>query len=562
MRARLLLSCSLVAIASLMLVLAARSSPASASDATITTTLHPGDNLIGWVEADAPTDHVFDQIPELQSIRSSSSGSTWFVHRRASGEARRGRLLEIGRGYWFHLVSERPIEWERRMSEHAADHQLGPGQHVVAWAGTDGVPFRHAMLAIDGAPSHAWLWDSRHQRIISWSARTRDLVSVSAPGVTGLGWRSLATAASMWKLRPGDALGITLGRPLTWIQPTGSLPVIRYVGDVREQARQFVVEDTRFVLTYFARRFGAEVNPDHLEIVVGLRADLFDVIDDGMPFFSYFRPPGGVPQSWNRSRIIISLENWFQLDGSSYAGTRRSGRGILLHEYFHALQFHLAPANFWSVPAWLTEGTAIEFVNEIAPSSLFAGPGDLARVREIGLRDRQAANHPHSIGAIALRLLTSSQGHDSVFIFWRSLATMERTRLAWERAFEHTFGRTVDHFSDEYRTWMDEQFAEVTGRIEFGGRMDSSQAAVEIEPVARAIPRTTTSVDSDGNYSALVHKGVAFRVKVHSVDTGCFAYLSERGTWRTREDSHVFVQADGGTRLPTVVGRPVGFICD
>ena len=58
----------LASITSLLLLAVIRPASAAADDETITTTLYPGWNLIGWIHEETPASEVFEQLPELEVI--------------------------------------------------------------------------------------------------------------------------------------------------------------------------------------------------------------------------------------------------------------------------------------------------------------------------------------------------------------------------------------------------------------------------------------------------------------------------------------------------------------
>ena len=112
-----------------------------AGDGTITTVLHPGWNMVGWVSPETSASDLFEQIPELAGI------SAW--DSEAGGYQRRHRptvrlldplRLAPGWGLWLYLDGKAPVEWTREPSEDTVLIELQAGRNLVAWAGRDGTP--------------------------------------------------------------------------------------------------------------------------------------------------------------------------------------------------------------------------------------------------------------------------------------------------------------------------------------------------------------------------------------------------------------------------------------
>ncbi|MYJ74201.1 MAG: hypothetical protein F4089_03465 [Gammaproteobacteria bacterium] len=133
--------------------------------------------------------------------------------------------------------------------------------------------------------------------------------------------------------------------------------------------------------------------------------------------------------------------------------------GILAHEYYHVLQFHLAEGSPYTggTPGWLVEGSA-EYASE-----LYAGLPDADRRAELAVRSLDPATGTlrentrtgdwYALGALAVDWLTEHAGGDGAHVqYWRELAT----GAAWQDAFEAAFGLTPDAFYNRFEVYRPE----------------------------------------------------------------------------------------------------------
>ncbi len=426
--------------------------PALTSDTgEITTTLYPGANLVGWTAADTPVERLFRELPKLQAVRTLSPGGVESVRRNDPPALDRLQTLRQGRGYWLYLNSDSSIRWRRQWNNEAAMLELPAGQRLVAWAGVDDVALERALLPLGEAVGSAWIWDSREQRFLIWSSRAGSTTFLSLPDP--LGRRSEVRAPPV-TLQRGDAIGLNLTQAAAWRQPTGGSPSIDFKGRVSTFHREVVASDLEYVTHLFARRFGFEVDPLHVELIVpATPQDLF-----GPERTTWTEPElfASIPDRISprsKIRIVMPLPEWTHRSAELMVGENNSGRIILMHEYFHAVQAELARGRGRDVPGWLSEGSAIALWDELGLSyvdQIIA----MDRVSLISIDDAEDPRgpHDHELGALAFQRLLRYRGDSAYFSFWQQLGSALGEDATWQAAFDHTFGRTPDAFYQEFET--------------------------------------------------------------------------------------------------------------
>ena len=130
------------------LLLAAGLTPASPSEAadeiaeveTITTVLHPGWNMVGWVGPTAPVWRLFEEIGALRLV--ATHDETTRDYRYAwPGRQDEFPMLTPGLGLWLYVSGDTPVRWTRPAVTDGAVVRLRAGRNLAGVA-ADGGPRR------------------------------------------------------------------------------------------------------------------------------------------------------------------------------------------------------------------------------------------------------------------------------------------------------------------------------------------------------------------------------------------------------------------------------------
>ncbi len=507
---------------------------ALASDSTeITTTLYPGANLVGWTTADTSVGTLFRELPELQSVRTLSPGGVESVSRYDPPALDRLQTLRQGHGYWLHVESDSVVQWRREWTSEAAMLDLPTGQRLVAWSGVDDVALDRALLPIGEAVSSAWIWDARNQQFLIWSSQASSTTILSAPDPFG---RRSGVRASPVSLQRGDAIGLSLTRAVTWRQPTGGTPSIDFRGRISSFHREVIAADVEYVTHFFARRFGFEVAPLHLEVIVpATPQDIFGpertTWTEAESFASI---PDRVSQR-SKIQIVMPLPEWTHRSAELVVGENNSGRIILMHEYFHAVQAELAGGSaLRQVPGWLAEGSAIALWDELGLSYVDRSIA-MDRVSLISIDDAvdSFGPHDHELGALAFERLLRYPGDSAYFAFWRNLGTASGDEVTWQAAFARTFGKTPDDFYREFESWIRSYYPYVSGEIVDAENVDVESLHVSAD--VSGIEARVAQIDAQGHFRTSVPAGRDFHLVIGRDDRQCQAYVGEDGRpteWR------------------------------
>ena len=391
---------------------ASEDSGTASEAATITTVLHPGWNMVGWVGPATPTSELFEELPALRRV------SAWDAGENAYLRAFRGRHNELpslttGVGLWLHLGGDAAVEWTRPVSGEAVLLSLRTGQNLVGWTGEDGTPIADAVGRFGDAFVRAWRWDAQAQRYDHYRPGRDDTNTLA-------------------ELQRGDALWVNLTSEARWWQPGVARPRFEFTEDVPAEERQAVREALESARAVFAERFGVYT------------AD-FDV--------------------------YLGADRCHS--GSSITLTRTCGSipWIVAHEYFHVLQSHTTPGAHG--PTWLVEGsanyahtvyggvvdqdsTADEFLRKSRWSSII----QLARATvELSTIETYADFHAvdaeplnYELGFLAADWLAGRAGEISLIEYYRLLASHD----SWESAFESAFDIGLADFYPTFEAYRSE----------------------------------------------------------------------------------------------------------
>lgn len=423
----------------------------SADEDALTTTLHPGWNLIGWIHEETPAADLFDQLDALESIHDGSGQSMRRPVADAPDDDEAALILQPGRGYWLRIGSEQPLDWTRPAEPSTLRFQLEPGDQLVAWAGPSDRSIADVLLGLRDQLSLAWRWIAAEQRYIPWSPDS-DIPSPDAP-----------------PLNRGDAVRIDLLESTEWLHPTGDLPRIQFAGGLHHQLpdnfREMVEADLRFVVERFAAKFQFEVPADRLILRVPTTPEALQRQQE-----NHAAPSGAWALSprtrGGTSIIVMPWHYWRERGCDDRARGVPQSCDVLAHEYFHILQYELAGPARNRTPGWLVEGTAIwsywplfdlsspdfhghQFASDELDLSAHADPYDYA----------------HDLGEVATAFLVRRAGIKSIVDFWRNLDPQINPDLSWKTIFARSFGVAYSVFVSEFYQHRRPLFTIVTGRV-------------------------------------------------------------------------------------------------
>ena len=534
---------------------------AAAADDTFTTTLYPGWNLIGWTEADAPVERVLETIPKLQSIRSSSQGSAWVVIRANVAGSPARRILEMGRGYWLYVSGHRPVLWSRTFDLDAASRELGSGNQLVAWAGLDGVPLVNAVNGIHAEVRRAWRWDASGQRFQFWRPGG-PVAEIASPDPTRRPLRSFAAGGGGFTLRRGEAIGVSVLGPTLWRQPTGALPQMEFLGDVPQFIREQAQADLRWVVEYFGKQFGIEAEASRVRVLVPrTAADLTGrSADRNKPLTA----SANLPYSLNEeAAIVMPMGEWGPAAVDRSTGESINGRIVMLHEYYHVLQFQLAGSEFHSIPNWLVEGAPSwlqyqldeshdpGWSDELVASQFVLDDGtidapalELPPVLEAGSL-YLTESPPHSVGSTFVRWTNTRFGDDAHIRFWQTFRRAEAAGASWQDVMRMAFGANATSIQQEFSAWLRERHPVVSGMVVAPERIDITNLYLNLSN-GRTSPLLRIPVASDGSFRVAVPIGSGYRFTLALDDLTCASYAGLDGSLRSFDDAMPFAVESGG----------------
>ena len=505
-----------------MLLLATIRPASAADDDTITTTLHAGWNLIGWIHEETPASEVFEQLPELESIHGGA-----LADGEEPDDADAVEQLQAGRGYWFRISDGDAIEWVRPATSAGRRFQLEPGRQLVAWAGRSDIELADALAGLTEHLTSAQRWIAAEQRAVPWPPDP-SVEPVEIP-----------------LLRRGEAVEVTLTEATEWLQPSGVYHRVAFAGGLQHQLpddfRETVEADVAWVVDLFASRFAWEMETRRLTVRIATTPEALARLQSRARTSAH---------AWARSpatragvnEIVMSADYW----NPAYSSGPGVGhvRSVLAHEYFHIMQFELAGPARHRTPGWLTEGTAT-----------WLGQGLLGRLptvsdaqfwtTELNLATRFRPSDPaHALGVAALTILIERSGTDSVIDFWRNLAPRKGVARSWQTAFRETFGLSSQEFYELFYEVRRPHFTVISGAIKRSGSSALPRLSVEAETDRGR--RESVDVEPNGSFEITLPRfdssGAAtlnYGIAVVRRDTTCRGEvgLDQILTWPTSGDS-------------------------
>ena len=398
--------------------------------------LEPGENLVGWLGAPLPVERLTTQFPAIETVRA------W---EPLSGKFHEPASLLPGQAYVFTVSGTESLQWQRPMTPVRSKITLERGRNLVVWMGPDGWTIEQVARGIGGALVRAE-WDHHDYRPVDGT--------VADPALT---------------VQRGDALWIEVRRRVNWLQPAGVMPTIVFAGGAPESLQTAVRRDSVDVMNHFADEFG--VQPDGSILTVYVATDpesLTEALErDG-------REAGDIYGLWYLSGgwadpsgyIVLKLEQW-QPDDQGVYGEYTVGRGVLAHEYYHAIQQQMSSTD---AAQWLVEGgadwaeagvrrrdAASSLAEELADNRQSMLSGDAPPLDHA---ERSVDTWHYTLGALASDRLAQRSGADALLEFWRQLLPEPlgplgrwQSRPPWQSVFRSVFGLSVDSFYAEFASW-------------------------------------------------------------------------------------------------------------
>ena len=134
---------------------------------TIVTVLHPGWNLIGWVEEATPVERLFEAVPQIERAYAwDSLDQRWLVAFPRAGLGNLRTLLP-GMGLRVVVSGDVAVEWKRPRGEYVDQTPIRPGWNLVAWQGLDHVPSPVALRQVRAAVDLAILLGSSSGALVA-----------------------------------------------------------------------------------------------------------------------------------------------------------------------------------------------------------------------------------------------------------------------------------------------------------------------------------------------------------------------------------------------------------
>lgn len=519
-----LAAASLALLAALVLAFGG-DSPAQAQQETITTTLYPGWNLVGWIEAETDVDAVFERIPGLVTMHSGSGDGGAASASRQPGEPPHTlSTLRPGVGYWFRLVADEPYDWRRSAQPAAQRFELQRGPQLVAWTGPSGRTVAEALLGLQGRVAAVWRWVAADRRYLRWPADLK------------------AGPADAPLLQRGDALGISLTRAAEWLHPTGELPQIEFAGGLHaglpDDFRETIETDLRFVIEQFAAKFAFEAPAEQVRVRITTTAQAAAqqavLLRCGLQGCAHSPPDGtGV------STIVLPSYKWTSHALAPSGSAATFGRIDLAHEYFHILQHELAGVWRALAPGWLIEGTAMWSRHIIFDDQPPAFELLQLGTNELDLASRSyTEDYDHQLGAAAMALLARRAGSDALVEFWRILGERSEPYLHWGAPFERAFGITAAEFEREFHELRRPLFSIVNGQTISLISENLPPLQIEARGFAEAFGAVyRTEVETDRSFTLTLARSVrpggapfSYKLTIARGGSRCFADLHADGS--------------------------------
>ncbi|MYD65286.1 MAG: carboxypeptidase regulatory-like domain-containing protein [Chloroflexi bacterium] len=414
--------------------------PAEASQpTTITTTLYPGWNMVGWVGPPTAPSALFEGIPMLRQLFVWSTEAQEYQRATHADPSPAGMsVLGPGAGLWLYVGGTTTVEWTRPVFVGGVPLDLAAPRSLVGWRGGDGTPIKDVLGRISDSVTRAWRWDAETQAF--W---------LYQPG---------ATASTLTELNRGEAILVELLGDTRWWQWGTGLdelpphltddrdgPVVVYLDDVPERARIEIEQALDDFGKLFSERFGfgradftIYVGTDGGEPLRAMHEWLFD-----------FEPAAGFCGNHRMDVLVHALRcaNSFWMYGTY--------RQVLVDELGLLTRPRTDDDRDPRGPRWLIGGMYdylySAFPLFITPS--FTDPVAISHARRTALPLSNMETYSsewlvpdssafRALGFLAVQWLATHAGDPAVRDYHRRVAS----GTPWRVAFQAAFGIAVDDF--------------------------------------------------------------------------------------------------------------------
>ena len=432
MRGRRFRFALLTALAALVLCAGLGPARAAASDdsadtsdvTTITTVLHPGWNMVGWVGPETPAERLFEAIPALESVFAWDSEAQQYQWQTRTRTPDHGlRQLTPGHGLWLYLGGTEVVEWTRPVSDEVVLLELHAGRNLVGWTGGDGTPIEDALARLRDTLELVWHFDAAAQEYRLYHPK--------------------ATANSLTELNRGDAILVDVSRDTRWWQSE----LVVFVSELGEDRQAQIREWAETARTVITERWAVRI-----------------------PFIAYVGDPESVASAHFRHHGSSPPDLCGQYVGSRmYIDDGCFLETTFMHLYSGVVHNYLS--TWWyAAPAWLVQGShsylttvyrgwaleastpeqSIEAHKRGAPSSIrMHERPPLADLEDYPTYYAQEVA-AYSLSFMALDWLVERASEASIFEF---LATLD-DGSDWREAFELAFGITADDFYEQFEEYI------------------------------------------------------------------------------------------------------------
>ncbi len=204
---------------------------------TVTTSLHPGWNLVGWVGPPTPASELFAAIPELTAVYAwDREARRYRGAARSAGGSGLGQIAR-GQGLWLRVGGGQTVEWARPLSREGRLVSLRPGLNLVVWTGRDQIPAQEALARLGDALGGASLWNPGRQEYERYDPHAADGAVAPPP------------------LRHGDALWLDVTARARWWQPGTATPRLVTLGEVPPTEESAARAELEAMEAFFAEHF-------------------------------------------------------------------------------------------------------------------------------------------------------------------------------------------------------------------------------------------------------------------------------------------------------------------
>ena len=531
------------------------------------TRLAPGVNLVGWVGETTPVSHLFDEIPQLESIWAwDAELRDWIVAGRAAPEWL-GGLGRVWAGMGLRLVlgGEEPFVWRRSTEPTRGLVKLRTGWNLVAWSGADGTPIDDAVKGIGWSLRSVRRWDAATQQWTSWTSPERTAQLIAA----GNADQGADDDSEMPGIRRGEALWIEVARAVNWLQPTDILPRLVFPGGASDELQARVRQDLEATLAFYRDQYGLQADPDFtvyaakdVDALIQAQKDDGDEIDDAAAasLRALWNRVGG----WAGGDVVVKQSSWsddLSTDEIAWA------RYTITHEYFHILQGQLRDGS--RSTDWLVEGTAswiddehkvfdgAQTWDDLCDGLLSAIANDTPTLRSA---ESGNAGWQYTLGWLATDQLTANTAPDFPLEFWRQLAPTEigphgrwTSTPDWQTALQQVSGQTTSEFYAEFDAWQREQAATnaasadsyeydgnwIRGRVAGEGGAPVAGVfvnAIRVEGETGVGWNQRAETNADGSFAVQAPEDGDYRLSV-DINDDCTRYYSNSRLVNDREEA-------------------------